>query len=224
MLSSHFIAVVLKGLFTNFKINDLHHFQRYDFQNTFLSLDEGRNWRNSACGILYTHLKLSLTRRFVAVETVQNYSEQYFVTASLDSSVCLASGLRVERSRSRGSSVVRGKKLFSITCRPALGPTEPPIQWVPAAIFLAVRRLECEANYSIASSAGLWRRNKFLAPTWNWTSAVQPVVHHYTYWAILARVLCLVLPVMFSFSNYIYIYMLGLWFHRCMAHLVVTVH
>jgi hypothetical protein len=50
---------------------------------------------------------------FAAVEILQNYSKQYFVTGSRDSLVGMATGLRVGRSRSRGSIPVKGKKCLS---------------------------------------------------------------------------------------------------------------
>jgi hypothetical protein len=43
--------------------------------------------------------------------------------------------LRARRPRRRGSITVRGKTFsFSITSRLILGPTQPPIQWIPGAI------------------------------------------------------------------------------------------
>jgi hypothetical protein len=35
----------------------------------------------------------------------------------------------------------------------ALGPTQPPIQWVPEALSLGVKRPGCEADHSLPSSA-----------------------------------------------------------------------
>jgi hypothetical protein len=43
--------------------------------------------------------------------------------------------------------------LFSIASRLALGSTQPPIQWVPGALSLGVRRLGREANHSPPSRA-----------------------------------------------------------------------
>jgi hypothetical protein len=37
--------------------------------------------------------------------------------------------------------------------RTALGPTQPPIQWVPGALSLGVKRPGCEADHSPPSSA-----------------------------------------------------------------------
>jgi hypothetical protein len=43
--------------------------------------------------------------------------------------------------------------LFTTASRSALGPTQPPIQWVPGALSLGVKRPEREANHSPPSSA-----------------------------------------------------------------------
>jgi hypothetical protein len=49
----------------------------------------------------------------------------------------------------------RGKiLLFSTASRPALGPTQPPIRWVPEAIYPGVKRPRREADLSPPSSAG----------------------------------------------------------------------
>jgi hypothetical protein len=48
----------------------------------------------------------------------------------------------------------RGKIfLFSIVCRPALGLTQPPIQWVFGAVSLRVKQQGREAYHSFPSSA-----------------------------------------------------------------------
>jgi hypothetical protein len=41
---------------------------------------------------------------------------------------------------------------FTTVSRPALEPTQPPIQWVPGALSLGVKRPECEADHSPPSS------------------------------------------------------------------------
>jgi hypothetical protein len=43
--------------------------------------------------------------------------------------------------------------LFTTVSRPALGHTRPPIQWVPGTLSLGVKRPECEADHSPATSA-----------------------------------------------------------------------
>jgi hypothetical protein len=43
--------------------------------------------------------------------------------------------------------------LFATALRQPLGPTQPPIQWVPWALSLRLKRPEREADYSPLSSA-----------------------------------------------------------------------
>jgi hypothetical protein len=43
--------------------------------------------------------------------------------------------------------------LFTTASRTALGPTQPPIQWVPGALSLGVKRPGREADHSSPSSA-----------------------------------------------------------------------
>jgi hypothetical protein len=43
--------------------------------------------------------------------------------------------------------------LFTTVSRPTLGPTQPPIQWIPGALSLGVKRPGREANHSPPSSA-----------------------------------------------------------------------
>jgi hypothetical protein len=46
-----------------------------------------------------------------------------------------------------------GISLFTIVSRPALGPTQPPTQWVPGALSLGVNGPGREADQSPPSSA-----------------------------------------------------------------------
>jgi hypothetical protein len=43
--------------------------------------------------------------------------------------------------------------LFTTASRTALGPTQPPIQWIPGALSLGANRQGCEADHSTFSSA-----------------------------------------------------------------------
>jgi hypothetical protein len=43
--------------------------------------------------------------------------------------------------------------LFTAVSRTALGPTQPPIQWVPGVLTLGVKQPRCEAEHSPPSSA-----------------------------------------------------------------------
>jgi hypothetical protein len=54
--------------------------------------------------------------------------------------------------------------------RAALGPTQPPIQWVPGALTLGVKRLGREADHSPPSSA----KDKNV---WSYTSTPSICLH-----------------------------------------------
>jgi hypothetical protein len=62
--------------------------------------------------------------------------------------------LRAGRTRDGSSSPGRVKKfLFSTSFRPGMGPTQPPIQWVPGALFSGVKRPGREADHSAPTTA-----------------------------------------------------------------------
>jgi hypothetical protein len=73
---------------------------------------------------------------------------------SRDSSVGIALGYRLD---DRGSRVRfpagLGIFLFITASRTALGPTQPPIQWIPGFLSLGVKRPGREANHTPPSSA-----------------------------------------------------------------------
>jgi hypothetical protein len=73
---------------------------------------------------------------------------------SADSSVGIALGYGMD---DRGSRVPfpagLGIFLFTTASRTALGPTQPPIQWVPGALSLGVKRPGRKADHSPPSSA-----------------------------------------------------------------------
>jgi hypothetical protein len=55
--------------------------------------------------------------------------------------------------RGVGVRVPVGSRIFSTSSRPALGPTQPPIQWVPGALSPSVKRPGREADHSPPASA-----------------------------------------------------------------------
>jgi hypothetical protein len=57
-----------------------------------------------------------------------------------------------------------GIVLFSTASRPALGPTQPPIQWVPGALSMGVKRQAREADHSPPSNAGVKRMREAIPP------------------------------------------------------------
>jgi hypothetical protein len=63
--------------------------------------------------------------------------------------MALGCGLNDRRFESRQGL---GIFLFTIASRPALGPTQPPIQWVPGALSLRVKGPGREADHSPPSS------------------------------------------------------------------------
>jgi hypothetical protein len=74
---------------------------------------------------------------------------------SRDSSVgiALCYGLDDRGSRVRFSGVGLGIFLFTTASRTALGPTQPPIQWVLEALSLGVKRPGRETDHSPPSTA-----------------------------------------------------------------------
>jgi hypothetical protein len=68
---------------------------------------------------------------------------------SRDSAVGLAASYGVDGRGDRSSSLDRGKIfLLSTSSRPALGPTQPHIHWVPGAPSLGIKRPGREADHS----------------------------------------------------------------------------
>jgi hypothetical protein len=67
--------------------------------------------------------------------------------------IALGYGLDVRGSRVRLLAGGVGIFLFTAASRTALGPTQPPIQWVPGALSLEAKRPGREADHSPPSSA-----------------------------------------------------------------------
>jgi hypothetical protein len=77
---------------------------------------------------------------------------------------CLGSGITGRyssglRDGGPGFDSRQGKEIFlySTASRATLGPTQPPIQWVPGALSPGVKRPRCEADHSPPSSAEVKR-------------------------------------------------------------------
>jgi hypothetical protein len=82
-------------------------------------------------------------------ERVTNYS-----VYSRDRVVGIATGYGLDDGEDRSSSPGRVKNLlFSTSSRPALGSTQPSIQWVPGSLSLGVRRPGREADHSPPAGA-----------------------------------------------------------------------
>jgi hypothetical protein len=88
--------------------------------------------------------------------------------SSRDSSVGIATGYGLDDRRA-GVPVPGGSKYFhfSISSRPALGSTQPPIKWVRGGPFQGVKRQGREADHSPPTSAVV----KKLPHTPSWRSA-----------------------------------------------------
>jgi hypothetical protein len=85
------------------------------------------------------------------------YKNMYYkisqsMTGILGSVFGIATGYRLE-DRGVGVRVPVGSRIISTFSRPALDPTEPPIQWVPGALSTELKRLGREADHSPATSA-----------------------------------------------------------------------
>jgi hypothetical protein len=85
---------------------------------------------------------------------IMNYSVIWICRKSRDSSVGIALGYGLD-DRGLGFDSRRGLGIFLFTTvsTTALGPTQPPIQWVPGALRSGVKRPGREADHSPQSSA-----------------------------------------------------------------------
>jgi hypothetical protein len=89
---------------------------------------------------------LKLRSRFVSLAIMTHYVEN---NMSRDSSVGIATGYGLDDQGGGSSSPGRVKTFhFSISSRPSLGSTQPPIKWVPG-----VKGQGREADYSPPTSA-----------------------------------------------------------------------
>jgi hypothetical protein len=72
---------------------------------------------------------------------------------SRDSSVGIALSYGLDGVQGFDSRRELGISLFTTASKTALGPTQPPIQWVPGALSLGVKRPGREVDHSPPSSA-----------------------------------------------------------------------
>jgi hypothetical protein len=84
----------------------------------------------------------------------KNIRRKIYQYKSRDSSVgrALGYGLDDRHSRVRVSAGA-GNFSFTTASRAALEPTQSPIQWVPGALSLGIKRPECDTDHSPPSSA-----------------------------------------------------------------------
>jgi hypothetical protein len=99
----------------------------------------------------------------------KSINSNYLFSPCRDSSVGIALGYGLDNRGSRVRFPARAEIFFFTTVsRTALGPTQPPIQWVQGALSLGVKRPGREADHSPPSSAGVNN-------TWSYTST--PPIH-----------------------------------------------
>jgi hypothetical protein len=118
------------------------------------------------CSFLHPPLISSLLGPNIPLHTLSSKNSNHFslysycilinlaLRLSRDSSVGIALGYGLNDWGSRVRFPAgAGIFLFTTASRTALGPTQPPIQWVPGALSLGVKRPVREADHSPPSSA-----------------------------------------------------------------------
>jgi hypothetical protein len=86
-------------------------------------------------------------------KTIKAYRINKYIIWSRDSSVGIATGYGLAGRPGVNSRQGQEIPLYSTASRRALGPAQPPIQWVSGALSPAVKRLGCEADHSPRSRA-----------------------------------------------------------------------
>jgi hypothetical protein len=105
-----------------------------------------------------------------------------------------------------------GVFLFTTVTRTALGPTQPPIQWVSVALSLGIKRPGCEADHSPPSSADV--KN-----AWSLVKA-QRQLYLYIYLLLIIFIHRFVLLPCIYLLVYFYIYMFIYLFLYLCVHLI----
>jgi hypothetical protein len=95
----------------------------------------------------------SLSRaRYIQSTNPVSLRSVLILRAVIDHYIALHYGLDDRGSRVRFSAEL-GIFLFTTVFRTTLGPTQPPIQWVPGALSLGVKRPGCETDHLPPSRA-----------------------------------------------------------------------
>jgi hypothetical protein len=121
-------------------------------------------------------------RKTLQIRTV-NINETRIYIRSRDSSVGIATGYGLD-DREFWIRVPVGSRIFSTSSRPALGPTQPPIQWVPGAFSLGVKRRGRKADHSPPASVEIKK-------TWLYTSTP---TYAFMAWCLINQVQGTTLP------------------------------
>jgi hypothetical protein len=122
-----------------------------------VGIDKRRNHNHPFGGLRVNILKIHLHEICMFLAILQPYKILLFSINLLCCCLCpwylsrYSDWLRARRLRGRSSSPGRVKKFTSPY--PALGPTRPPIQWVPRALSPGVKRPGHEAYHSFPASS-----------------------------------------------------------------------
>jgi hypothetical protein len=109
----------------------------------------------SAYGYRNGELRISVFSRFIwtLYQLLKNF--YYSLTekwGNRDNAVSIATGYGLD-DRGVGVQVPVGSRILSTSFRPALGPTQPPVEWVPRTLSPALKRQGREADHSPPASA-----------------------------------------------------------------------
>jgi hypothetical protein len=110
-------------------------------------------WKLSGLNLVRLHWPITTSSHILPnslriITNIYYYYLQILAGIAQWYSVGLRAGLPTVRAR-QGLRIF----LFTTASRPALEPTQPPIQWVPVALSLGVKRPVGEADHSLLSSA-----------------------------------------------------------------------